>query len=185
MAVTLIDTLASLAIWPILKDCCPTLKDPRTSISLVYRIVLSRWTTNRIACRKYGCHRLTWTQYLVLSFRDALFASGQCQKSVPYGTILCQDHRRNLTSLRLVVSQTDYFPKWRVIVSDKFVEFAGKIMYVGMDSSVRFLAHSHLLVARSLAIHVRVLNPTKWWSNARTDVIVSPIRQPLRELPIN
>ena len=34
---------------------------------------------------------------------------------------------------------------------DKFVELAVKLVYVGLDSFARFLAHSHFLVARSLA----------------------------------
>ena len=63
------------------------------------------------------------------------------------------------------MSQTDASPKSNVIAPDKFVVSPGKDG--GMDSSARFLARSHLLVATSVvntmqkAIQLLVLNPTE------------------------
>ena len=79
------------------------------------------------------------------------FANGQCQLSVPDGGILYQDRRGDPDWRRVAVSQIDASPKSNVIVPDKFVEFAGKDMFSGTDSSTRFPAPSHFLVARNLA----------------------------------
>ena len=65
------------------------------------------------------------------------------------------------------MSQIDASPKSKVVVPDKFVESADKDMFSGTDSSIRFPARSHLLVARSLvntkqkSTHLRLVNPTK------------------------